>query len=391
MSWQDSIEHQEYKEQLLSAKLVAEYSASDINRGIGMLAENAGIQINLTAKFPVNVYQISYISTGINRHKLQLSGLLAIPHDSATNLHPLLSLQHGTLFLHELAPSLCFMPHEVRVITASMGYITAAPDYIGYGESAHLFHPYVHAETLASATIDMIRACREFLCKEKRKTNGQLFLAGYSEGAYATLAAQKSMQEDFADEFDVTASCLGDGPYCVSKTATELARSDKLEYPAYIGFIIKAYDSIYSLNRLSKIFRAEYVEIINHCYDGKHSGDEINELLSHAPDELFRQDFLAAFVTGKEQKLTQSMMANDIFDWTPVAPTRFFHGRDDGIVPYHNAADTVKVMQDNGAKDVALVECDAGGKITDHKNCSLPYLAFSGKFFAGFAEPGFLG
>ena len=36
------------------------------------------------------------------------------------------------------------------------------PDYLGMGESPGL-HPYVHGESEATATLDMIRAAREFI------------------------------------------------------------------------------------------------------------------------------------------------------------------------------------------------------------------------------------
>jgi len=42
-------------------------------------------------------------------------------------------------------------------------------------------------------------------------------------------------------------------------------------------------------------------------------------------------------------------------------------------------------MQTNGAPNVALVECDAGGAATSHANCAIPALLFSAGFFAQFA------
>jgi hypothetical protein len=39
--------------------------------------------------------------------------------------------------------------------------LSAMPDYIGMGGSPGL-HPYVHAASEATASIDMIRAAREF-------------------------------------------------------------------------------------------------------------------------------------------------------------------------------------------------------------------------------------
>ncbi len=87
------------------------------------------------------------------------------------------------------------------ILLASIGYIAVLPDYIGYGDSTNELHPYVHAATLASATVDMNRAARKFLAGINRSTNGQFFLTGYSEGGYATLATQRLMQQSLATEF----------------------------------------------------------------------------------------------------------------------------------------------------------------------------------------------
>ena len=59
------------------------------------------------------------------------------------------------------------------------------PDYIGMGESPGL-HPYVHGESEATATIDMIRAAREFITDSLNLIdNHQVFLSGYSQGGHA--------------------------------------------------------------------------------------------------------------------------------------------------------------------------------------------------------------
>lgn len=79
--------------------------------------------------------------------------------------------------------------------------------------------------------------------------NNQLFLAGYSEGGYATLATQKTIEENYQNELTVTASAFGAGAYDMLGTAKELLDSNNpaaLTYPAYVAFVLKAYDTIYS-------------------------------------------------------------------------------------------------------------------------------------------------
>ena len=52
------------------------------------------------------------------------------------------------------------------------------PDYIGMGDSPG-FHPYVHAKSEATASIDMVRAAREYLSTTNFVDNNELFLTGY--------------------------------------------------------------------------------------------------------------------------------------------------------------------------------------------------------------------
>jgi pimeloyl-ACP methyl ester carboxylesterase len=91
----------------------------------------------------------------------------------------------------------------VSAVLAGLGYIAVLPDYIGYGDSTAKLHPYLHASTLASATVDMNRAARTFLALPdiNMARNGQFFLTGYSEGGYATLATQRPMQQSLALSF----------------------------------------------------------------------------------------------------------------------------------------------------------------------------------------------
>lgn len=339
---------------------------------------------NLSANYDVDAYKIIYTTKGVNGELISVSGLLSIPRKASTSSSPLLSLQHGTAFLDEQVPSLNDGATEIRTIAASMGYIVAAADYIGYVESSHLMHPYTHAETLASTTIDMLKASQSFLEQEGISSNGQLFLMGYSEGGYATLAAQKALQEKPCDGLTVTASAPGAGPYDVFSTAKMVASVDEMHYPSYIAFIVKAYDAIYALNKLAEVIQPQYFEIINSVFDGSHSGDEINEMIPNKPAELFSDTFLMSLKEGTEQSFSSKMKENSIYDWVPQIPTHFYHGRDDLIVPYTNAVTVMNKMREKGAKELALTDCELGEQLADHVNCGLPFFVFAFDFFEGY-------
>lgn len=74
---------------------------------------------------------------------------------------------------------------------------------LGYGPG---LYPDVHAASEATATIDMLRATRNYCQQNAIGLNGQVFLFGYSQGGHATAAAQKMIEEKYPHEFTITAS-----------------------------------------------------------------------------------------------------------------------------------------------------------------------------------------
>ena len=364
---------------LVSGTLLVTHSSDDINA----LFTSLGLFTNMPAVYNVAAYEIVYKTVDTKGNLIDASGLLTIPQKARDAKSPLLSYHHGTKFLDADVPSNSYGLTAEAVIAASFGYIVSAPDYIGYGASRGLVHPHGIVESQAIASIDMLRASRRFLSAHAIATNDQLFLGGHSEGGTTTIATEKMMQESHADEFNITAVTAGAGAYDRSNTVAAFMQSPIMPQPAIVGFDIKAYDSVYELNRLDEIIQAPYVHIIDTYYDGSKSNIEINGKLPTNPAELFTPQFLADFNGGGETELKRLIAQNDIYDWAPAAPTRLFHGKDDVNAPYFNSVTTVNAMKANGAPDVELVNCQEVP--ADHYTCRIPYFVYSMNFFAQYA------
>jgi len=65
----------------------------------------------------------------------------------------------------------------------AQGYAVVATDYLGYALSEYPFHPYMHADSEASAVIDSIRAARHAAKALGLALNGKVMLSGYSQAA----------------------------------------------------------------------------------------------------------------------------------------------------------------------------------------------------------------
>lgn len=298
----------------------------------------------------------------------------------------MLSFQHGTLFRDADAPSNSASSDPALLAVAGTGYIVMMPDYIGYGASANEVHPYAHAQGLAAPIVDMIRATRQLLASHNIATNGQLFLTGYSEGGYATLAAQKEMEQNLPLEFPLTASLAGAGPYDMTATTQYIVGLTTNSNPAITGFVFKAYDHWYQWNRLSDIFQSPYDTVVATYYDGTHSSSTISNALTTISADLFTASFLTGFLGIGEATVKAGFAANNIYNWAPHTPTRLFHGVDDSIVPYFNATTARDAMNTAGATDLALIDCTTPVLIPrGHEECVPDYLGQVANWFGSLA------
>ena len=361
---------------LVAATLVTTFSVQAVNVWITALRVLGVDTSGLDAKYGVALYKIVYKTLTPDGRLINASGALAYPLKLSGAPSPVLSFQHATLFLDSEAPSNSANTNEALLVLAGIGYVALMPDYIGYAESGNEVHTFVQAQGLAAAVIDMLRASRRFLTDNNVATNGQLFLTGYSEGGYATLAAQKEMEQNLAAEFPITASMPAAGPYDLSSSLQYMVGASINDNPQLLGFVFKAYDHWYRWNRINDIFQSPHNAVIANHYDGQYSSGVVKAALTTTMADLFTNSFRSAFLGKGETVVKSDLAANDIHNWAPRTPTRLFHGQDDMIVPYANATTALAAMQSAGAADVALIDCTTALPLIPrgHEECVPDYL-----------------
>jgi pimeloyl-ACP methyl ester carboxylesterase len=364
----------------VAGDLVSWSQSGTINAASLNVAIIAAGMIGFTALSDVSCYKLTYKTPDASAALINASGLVCLPA-ARSGGNPVLSYQHGTIFQDSEAPSSFFTSAEglAGAVFAGIGYIAVLPDYIGYGESTALLHPYIHAATLASATVDMNRAARVFFRESgiNAVTNGQLFLAGYSEGGYATLATQRLMEQRLGAEFPITASEPGAGPYDLSGTTQTILGLATQPQPAFAGFFFTAYDSLYnSSSELAYYFSSTYAPVVAASFGGSYSRGQITAALggSDVPTSvLFNPAFIASYLGTGETALKAHIAENDIYNWAPAVPTRLFQGQNDDVVPYANTTTAKAAMDSNGSTMVTVVNCNAGALTTTHDNCIKPF------------------
>jgi pimeloyl-ACP methyl ester carboxylesterase len=362
------VAQQEYdRGEVISSDVTSRYSVPVLKNLLALSGlDEADIPGTLT--YSTKIYKIIYQSVDANGNKIELSGALIIP-DTALSF-PFLTICHGTETKRTAVASILPINSGegfLALVTGSLGFVTAVPDYPGLGVSTTI-HPYVHAKSLALSIIDFMRAAKKYCTENGIQLDTKEFLAGYSEGGYAAMAAQKEIEESYSDEIHLTAVSPMAGPYNLIGTAEELISRSTYHVPMYLAFIVTAYDDIYGWNKLNTFFTDNYAEKMHFLFDGTHSYTEINDQLPTQINLLFRQDFLDDFNAGTESLLHPELAENTLLNWVPRTPMRMYHGDSDTTVFYQNSVDALNAFRENGAAYVELITIEGG----THHSAAVP-------------------
>tara|TARA_Y100000782_G_scaffold114887_1_gene153080 strand:- start:3344 stop:4777 length:1434 start_codon:yes stop_codon:yes gene_type:complete len=365
---------------ILSAQTLvsAEYLSTTSSSLLALLVSN-----QVPTSYDVDYYKIIYNTTDTQGNPTIASGGVGIPVGSCDTL-PIVAYCHGTVLRKQDIPSEENFEAYIGKLFASAGYISVMPDYIGLGESSGL-HPYVHAKSEATATLDLVRATREFLASENGvQDNNQLFITGYSQGGHAAMATYKYIQDNgLYTEFNVAAAAPASGPYNLSGSqAAVLTSGQPYSNPGYVVYLLMGYQVAYGTlyNSLSEVLKSPYDTAVLPYFDGvqdQYDMSDVNAILPQVLSDLMQDSTLNNFTTNPNHRLAVALRDNDNYDWTPGQPLRMFYCTGDEQVAYGNALVADSVMDSNGAPDVDAVQVGTG----NHSDCVIPSLVAAYDFF----------
>ena len=317
------------------------------------------IDIGVVPENDVKVFSVVYETIDWDGIVRQASGAIYVPDIEENLSFPIYSGQHGTESKRTNVASIIPLRGFDSMFMASVGYIGSSPDLLGLGVSDDVVHPYVH-KFVAEAVVDKIRAVKSFMCSEEIDSNGQLFIAGYSEGGYVAMATHKLIEEKYSEELKVTASAPMAGPYDMSYSSRRILSIDEYPQPGYISFTYMSYNSIEKLDRpASDLFKSPFAERIPGLMDGSKSIDEANSYLTTSIKGLFAEKFLNDFLGEGEVELKKKFEENSLLDWEPIGPIKLFHGTDDDEVNYNNSLIAFDKLKSGGA-NIELITIPGG-------------------------------
>jgi hypothetical protein len=341
----------------------------------------------------IEMYKILYETPDINGQTDTASGLMVLPIREGDFDFPLLCYQHGTVSSRSDVPSELRGGYELAAVFGGLGYISSAADFLGLGTSRG-FHPYVHADSEASASIDMMRAVRDYCEENEFGINDQVFITGYSQGGHAAAAVHREIQNNHSEEFDIIASAPMSGPYSISGEMRGVILSDEAySFPAYLANTALSYNYVYGLfEEVEDYFAPPYAAPIKAFYEEEITLTTLNTTLQAlltqnegaSVTRFMLQDSMLNYLTNDlDHPINLRLAENDVYDWTPEVPTRLFYCMADDQVIFTNSLVADSVMNLNGASDVEAIDINSD---FDHNQCVEPAVIQTAFFFAQYQE-----
>lgn len=307
--------------------------------------------------YDVECVRIVYQTEDPHGNRVRASGTFLIPQ-GADNL-PIFNYNHSTITRRdEIYLTDPFEENEgdalIAVAAAAVGYLVCAPDYLGYGIS-EVLHPYHHAESATTNVVDLLRAAQSYCSDNGITLSGQLFLAGFIEGGYVSLAAHRGIEQDYASEFTVTASCPAAGVYDLKSTFAQFLQDPIYPFTSLVAFQLVAYNDIYEWHRLDEIFRGQYASITPNLFDGTREHWYILNQLPSTVQGMLTEAFVDGYLDGSETTVIAAFEENSPINWAPAAPIRIYHGTNDELSPFDAAQAAADSLAANGGATVEFI------------------------------------
>ena len=370
----------------------------------------------------VSIYRVRYNTVGGAGEATDASAAIFVPSGGGTscsNSRPVLLYAHGTSLQKSYDMADIAGNTEARLaaaVFAAQGFIVVAPNYAGYAGSTLGYHAYLDRVQQGADMIDALRAARSSFTAMGARDSGKLMVAGYSQGGYVALAAQRAMQEAGNAEFNVTAAAGLSGPYALARFGDELfGGAPRDGATVIVPLIINAgqHASAALYRTPADVYEAQYAPTIADLVPGTlgtgdlvsqgklpasalFAADSLPQAAGYTDyfgaNNLIRSDYRAAYLADMAahpcdgsttaplscapvHPLRKWLVRNDLRSYMPAAPTLLCAGHDDPVVPYFNTSTAAAYFRARGAK---VTELD----IDDTPGMSDPYRTVKAGFVA---------
>ncbi|HPH87503.1 MAG TPA: hypothetical protein PKV76_03485 [Chitinophagales bacterium] len=336
-------------------------------------------KVILKVRNDVDIYEIMYKSKWIDSSYILCSGIYFAPKN-IKNAAPIMMYGHGTQIHKHRTISDEDAQQGICLGFATDGYAACYPDYygIGKGEGDHL---YQHAWSEAMSFIYMLYAIDELNKKINVKTNGQLFLTGYSQGGHSSFAAQKYLEELNDPRFQVTASSPMSGAYDMTG---EQQKYMFQEYPRpfYLPYLLVSYQTAYRVlntDNIYSIFKSPFDTLLPKYYSNNidKTLDDLDKIMPKIPAEVVKDSLVEVYKSDTNFLFKIKLKENNLTDWKPKAPVQLCYCKGDREVNYKNSEVAYNNMTALGVTNIKLNNLSDQ---LDHNTCA-PFAVMATKFY----------
>ncbi len=298
---------------------------------------------------------------------IDASGLVAIPKLRQAKF-PVVSYQHGTVFTKTEVPSYPEQSMETRLeITrfAGQGYILIAADYIGKGISSEP-DSYMAKNSMIQACLDMLMASKA-VCADLQVQQGDLFLSGWSQGAWNTMAFRNRLE---MLGMPVKAAATACTPTDVNLMLTSYLNNPNQLDAAWLtgifALFLNSYEQNYGmLGLVSASIQPPYQQTARDFYNNKIGWTEASKVFPQTVREFLKPDFIAGS-SFYSNEFFERVGADECYRWRYVTPSRYYYGKVDEVIrPYIGATLPVEYQRICGGASAEAI--DAGDNAT-HRN-----------------------
>lgn len=330
----------------------------------------SSISMFVSPKNSVKVFTVEYKSMNKDEDTVKASGIIIVPLVDSFAI-PMISYQHGTVLPKNGAPSMVKGEEYLLNLAVASSYnvVACIPDYLGLGTGDGQ-HQYLHPREEANSVRDILRCARKIVKDSSFTTlNGQVLLFGYSQGGHATMAAQRQIELENANEFTLTGSAPMAGPYALSRTSQFDVMLDSVYYPNpfYLPYLaVSLFNSFPVYSSYNQIFKEPYATRIPVAIDGYHSYSYANAQFDYYVSNMIQDSVKQAIRTNPNHPIRLACRGYDLVDdWNPTTPMKLYHCSGDDNVFYDNAVYADSAFRSRGA-NVELIDLGSA----NHTDCA---------------------
>jgi len=349
--------------QVVSVVPVASFSAAGLVQYLKSITLGSWSPL---VHYGVDGYRVIYRTIAVDGSPTTASGLVVLPQRAARTLRAV-EFEHGTDVPRHHVPS--FYPESdgrlAGLVAASAGFAAIAPDYLGMGAGPG-FHPFLHAASEASASLDLLRASLAIAARHGHHLEPQVYLTGFSQGGQAAMALGQALQHGADPRLRLGALAPVSGTYDIAHAEFPATFSGQIAPKSatfYLPYLLLAWNRIYHLyQRPAQAFRPPYDHTMPVLFDGYHTDAQITDGLAPNLGALLTPRFLR-LLHHPARGLLRGLRINDATcGWHPHVPVRLYAARADRDSVIANAWHCQAALRAHGAHvpviDVGPVDHD---------------------------------